>query len=132
MFVRAPTRIGPASPRSTAPYQMLASSPSWTSPSTTAFGATNAVAGIRGVNPRTSPIMETGRTRRAAPGLLVLGIPLAEVFRAKLLEKMAEILRFLLGRLLRRRRHGLRLHRLLEQLVDDEDRGVGPKRDGNG
>src|ERR1051325_2745721 len=97
MFVRAPTRIGPASPRTTVPYQTLECSPTTTSPSTTAPGATNAEAAMRGSDPSTGPI-----TRRRWCGweLQVLGIPLAEVLGTKLFQEVAEVLRLLLGRLL--------------------------------
>src|SRR5687767_12978923 len=126
MLVRAPTRIRPTSPRSTAPYHTLALSPSSTSPSTTAFGAMNADAGTRGERPRIGPIT---RPRVASPRLLVFGIPLAEVFGPQLFQEMAKILRLLLGRLLGRSRRRLRLHRLVEQLVHDEDRRAGAERD---
>src|ERR1043165_1516446 len=59
MLVRAPTRMGFWfwSDRITAPHQMLASSPTMTSPMITAVGATKALGEIRGALPLYSIIM---------------------------------------------------------------------------
>src|SRR5271167_3889963 len=58
MLVRAPIRIGPLSPRMTAPNQMLDSSPTSTSPIKTAVGATKAVGWILGRLPPYSTIIQ--------------------------------------------------------------------------
>ena len=55
--VPAPTVIRDASPRSTAPNQMLARSPTWTSPISTAVGASHTSAPIVGRTPSSSTIV---------------------------------------------------------------------------
>lgn len=54
MFDLAPIRIEPRSPRNTAPNQMLASSPTSTSPISTAVSATNALLATTGRRPLTA------------------------------------------------------------------------------
>src|SRR5437773_910182 len=126
MFVRAPTRIGPTSPRRTDPYHTDDSSPKMTSPTTTAVGAMKADAGTTGARPRSGAITAAmGGSRR----LEIFGIPLPEVLGVHLLEVAAQLLRLLLGGLLGgRRRTGL-ARRLLEDLVHDEDRDPRAERD---
>src|SRR5438093_8053327 len=126
MFVRAPTRIGPTSPRSTDPYHTDASSPKTTSPTTTAVGATNADAGTTGARPRSGAITAAMGT---CLRLEILGIPLPEVLGVHFLEVAAQLLRLLLGRFLGRRRGAGLPGRFLEDLVHDENRYPRAERD---
>src|SRR3954470_92099 len=69
MFDCAPITIGAMSPRSTAPYQTLVSSPSVTSPMTAAVGAINAVGWIFGGRTRCALLVPGGREQHLGPGL---------------------------------------------------------------
>src|SRR4051812_424794 len=69
MFDCAPTTIGAMSPRSTAPYQTLASSPSVRSPMTAAVGAMNAVGWIFGGRTGCALLVPGGREQHLGPGL---------------------------------------------------------------
>src|SRR5688500_17376734 len=106
MFVRAPMRIGPTSPRTTHPYQMLVSSPRTTSPTTTAVGATKADAGTTGERPGSAAIKAASGAGRRRGSLEILGIPLPEVLGVHLFEVAPQLLGLLLGALVRRRRVG--------------------------
>src|SRR5215208_4168254 len=65
-LVLAPIRMGSVSPRSTAPYQTLDSSPRWTSPMTQAPGATQAERATRGkVSPWGSTLAHSFRSNAA-------------------------------------------------------------------
>src|SRR5262245_31772206 len=128
-LVRAPTRIGPTSPRMTQPYQTLASSPKTTSPTTTAVGATKTDRGTSGVLPPNGAI--TGGPTSGARSE-VLGIPFPEILGVHLLEVAAQFLRLLLRGFLGRRRFLGSLRGLLEDLVDHEDRDARAERDRDG
>src|SRR5690242_5716593 len=77
----ARTRIGPSSPRSTAPYQTEAPDSMVTSPITLAVGATHASAAIDGRLPSYSnsivgPVRSAPRRSAGQPGALPVSLPL--------------------------------------------------------